>query len=162
MCVCVYRCSATSGSHSKGFSSLPKRVHAHTYRSTSDGEIKSSAHGCPERTFMNTYVPTQLIRTQGCLHGGSFFVAVPCARAGTRRSFKPQKKRLVSWHFSRRAPRETCLAGEMIATPEIASEFLLLIILCHCLNCLLKSNYQEVCVAYKIGAAKRGGEHWEG
>lgn len=37
-----------------------------------------------------------------------------------------------------------------------------LIILCLRLNCLLKSNYQAVCVAYKIGAATRGGEDWKG
>lgn len=37
-----------------------------------------------------------------------------------------------------------------------------LIILCHRLNWLLKSNYQAVCVAYKIGAATRGGEDWKG
>lgn len=37
-----------------------------------------------------------------------------------------------------------------------------LIMSCRRLNCLFKSNYQAVCVAYKIGAATRGGEDWEG
>ena len=148
-----YRCSATSGSHSEGFSSLPTHTLTH---------ICSDHMNCVHMGAHKVHVCTDsLIRTRGCsvIHHVTR-PSQPCTHASARKSFKLCKTDIR--HFPRRAPRGTCQGQRDDRHAWDWFRGLSLIILCRRLNCLLKSNYQAVCVAYKIGAATRGGEDWKG
>ena len=132
------RCSVTSGSHS-----LHHGLHILTYLSRSESKHKLNAHGCTQTPW--TRIRDSVIRTQerpAIHHVTDCVEPISC--------------------LSPRAPRETCQGQRDDRHARDWFRGLSLIILCRRLNCLLKSNYQAVCVAYKIGAASRGGEDWKG
>ncbi len=130
-----YWCCATSGSHSKGFSSLPTHTHTHTHTHTFVQIRKQTQIKCMVTTRTHTTFTWDSSRHASVIDKLCQTDIMYFPVASSQRPARPER-----W--------SPCLR---LILRFVANYFM------RPLNCLLKSNYQAVCVAYKIGAETRGG-----